>query len=360
VLGPREEQYVLEAVRSGYVSSRGPFVTRFERGFAEYIGSRHGVAVSSGTAALHVALLALGIGPGDEVIVPSFTMIAAANAVRYTGARPILVDSERATWNLDPDGLERLRTPRTKAVLVVHTYGHPADMDPIQEWAQRHGIPVVEDAAEAHGAEYRGRRVGRLGVVGCFSFYANKIITTGEGGMVVTDRPELAERIALLRDQAFAGPRRFLHEIVGYNYRLTNLQAAVGVAQLERIDEFVAARRRHAHAYARLLEGAPGVEGSPEAAWAKSVFWMYCIRVDASRRDALAKRLSEVHGIETRPFFVPVHRQPAYRDQGVPEHLAVSEALSGTGLNLPSASNLTDPQLERICEAIRESLARPL
>jgi perosamine synthetase len=355
-LGRLDERFVLRALRSGYVSSRGPFVPEFERRFASYIGVGHAVAVSSGTAALHVALLALGIGPGDEVLVPSFAMIAVPNAVRYTGATPVLVDSERRTWNIDPSKLDAATTHRTKAALVVHTYGHPADMGPILAWARRRGAFVVEDAAEAHGATYRGRRVGGLGDVACFSFYANKIMTTGEGGMVVTNRASLAERSALLRDQGFGGPRRFLHEIVGYNYRLTSLQAALGLAQLRRIRTFVEAHRRHARLYNRLLASVPSLTLPPEATWARSVYWMYSVQLPAALRDPVQRRLAELHGIETRPFFVPIHLQPIYSSLEHRGGFPVAEELSLTGLNLPSASDLTHTQIVRVCDALRESL----
>ena len=232
MIGQRELDYVVKAVKSGWVSSKGEFIEKFEKSFATYLGAAHGVATSSGTTALHLALASLGIGQGSEVIIPSFTMIATANAVTYTGARPVLVDSEPETWNINPNKIKEKITARTKAIMVVHTYGHPADMDPVIETARQHGLYVVEDAAEAHGAEYKHRKAGNLGDVACFSFYANKIVTTGEGGMVVSNREDIAKMAALLRDQAFEGGRRFLHRYVGFNYRITNLQAALGVAQL--------------------------------------------------------------------------------------------------------------------------------
>lgn len=352
VLGAREERLVGQAVRSGFVSSRGPFVERFESGFAEYVGRREGIAVSSGTAALHLAFVALGLGPGDEVLVPAFSMIACPNSVRYTGARPVAVDAEPRTWNLDPEALEAARTPRTRAVLVVHTYGHPADLAPITEWARDRKLAVVEDAAEAHGAEYRGRRTGGFGELSCFSFYANKIITTGEGGMVLTDRPELAERLRRLRDQGFGGPRRFVHDLLGFNYRLTNVQAALGCAQLERIDRFVAARRRNARRYAARLRGVAGIELPPEAGWARSVYWMYSVRVRPDDRDRIARTLRDVHGIETRPFFYPIHRQPIYEGTVGRGPFPIADALSASGLNLPSSSDLTAAEIRTVSDAL--------
>ena len=231
-LGEKELSYVTECILTGWVSSAGKFVTRFEEIFAEFCGTQHAITTSSGTTALHLALLALGIGPGDEVIVPSLTFIATANAVTYTGASPVFIDSELETWNLDPNLIEEFITPRTKAIIPVHLYGHPVNMAAIVEIAQRHGLVVVEDAAEAHGAKYQGRRVGGIGDLGIFSFYGNKIVTTGEGGMVVTNRADLAEKIRILRGHGMSPERRYWHPVLGYNYRMTNLQAALGVAQM--------------------------------------------------------------------------------------------------------------------------------
>jgi perosamine synthetase len=353
-LGERELLYVSECVLSGWVSSAGPFVTRFEELFAEFTGSRHAIAVSSGTAALHLALLGLGVGPGDEVIVPALTFVATANAASYTGAQPVFVDSEPGTWTIDPELIEGAITPRTKAIVVVHLYGHPADLDPILELAGRHGLPVVEDAAEAHGAGYKGNPVGGLGAVGVFSFYGNKIVTTGEGGMLVTDDGELAEKVRRLRAHGMSTERRYWHPVLGYNYRLTNIQAALGVAQMERIDELVAAKRRVARLYAEGLEGVPGICLPPEASWASSVYWLYSVLVDEEAfgmgRDELMNRLAG-EGLETRPVFTPLHLQPLY-DTGA--RLPVAEQLAATGLSLPSAAGLSEEQVRRVTELVVE------
>ncbi len=358
-LGEKEIEYVTAAVKSGWISSLGQYVTEFENKFSKYCGAKYGVTTSSGTTALHLALAVLGIRPSDEVIIPDLTMIATANAVRYTGARPVAVDSESETWNMDATKLEAKITSKTKAIMPVHTYGHPADMDAILESARKHELFVVEDAAEAHGAEYKTRRVGGLGDVGCFSFYANKIITTGEGGMLVTNDEKIAEKARLLKDQAYEKKRRFWHQQVGFNYRLTNLQAALGLAQFERINEFVETRRKNAHLYNSLLADVECLRLPPEAEWAKNVYWMYSILVQEGyglSRDALIAKLTEA-GIESRPFFFPVHLQPAYSDFFNKASYPVAQCLSDTGLNLPSGNTLTEREITRVCETIR-SLAK--
>jgi perosamine synthetase len=351
-LGERELLYVTECVLSGWVSSAGAFVDRFEHAFADFCGTRHAVACANGTAALHLALAGLGIGSGDEVIVPTLTFVATANAVAYTGARPVLVDSEPRTWAIDPALVEAAITPRTKAIVVVHLYGHPADLDPILDVAARHGLPVVEDAAEAHGARYRDRVVGGLGTVGAFSFYGNKIVTTGEGGMLVTDDDALAERLRLLRAHGMAPDRRYWHPVLGFNYRLTNLQAALGVAQMERVEELIASKRRIAAQYTAGLRDVPGLTLPPEEPWATSVYWLYSVLVDEDAfglgRDELMAVLAE-EGVETRPVFVPLHRQPLY-DTGA--RLPVAERIAATGLSLPSAVGLGEEQVRRVTEAV--------
>jgi perosamine synthetase len=304
-----------------------------------------------------VALAAIGVSPGDEVLVPSLTFVATAAAVRYCGGVPVFLDSDAATWGLDPASLASRITPRTKAIVPVHLYGHPCDMDPILEVARRHGLAVVEDAAEAHGAEYRGRKVGALGAVGCFSFYGNKIMTTGEGGMCVTDDAVLAERLRLLRDHGMDPKRHYWHDVVGYNYRMTNLQAAIGVAQVKKLPGFVEAKRRLARWYAEALQ--PLAESGclrlhPEALWARSVFWMYSVLVGDSSlsRDQVRVRLSD-RGVDSRPFFHPVHTLPPYdrRDQ-----LPVAEGLAARGINLPSGLRLQRSDVARVARALREAL----
>ncbi|MCO6451616.1 MAG: aminotransferase class I/II-fold pyridoxal phosphate-dependent enzyme [Caldilineales bacterium] len=351
--GEKELKYTAECVLTGWVSSAGPFVTRFEEMFAEFCGAKHAIAASNGTTALHLAMLALGIGPGDEVIVPTLTFIATANAVTYTGARPVFVDSEPETWNIDPAQIERAITPKTRAIIPVHLYGHPANMAAILDIAQRYGLFVVEDAAEAHGARYQNRIVGNLGDIGIFSFYGNKIITTGEGGMLVTDRTDLAERIRILRDHGMSPERRYWHTHLGYNYRMTNIQAALGVAQMERIDAILAAKRQLARTYGAGLAGVTGLSLPPAAAWADNVYWLYSIQVQPERfgmrRDDLMAALQAMQ-IETRPLFPPVHQQPIY---ATGQRLPVAEALSQNGLSLPSSAALSPADIARIISAIR-------
>jgi len=356
-LSENVRRYVLDCVESGWISSLGEYVPRFEQAFSRFCGTAHGVATANGTTAIHLALAVLGIGPGDEVLVPDLTFVATANAVRYTGATPVLVDVDPRSWGMDPARAREKLTPRTKAILPVHLYGHPVDMDPILELARRHGLRVVEDAAEAHGARYKGRPVGGLGDLGCFSFYGNKIVTTGEGGMVVTDDPALAEQLAFFRDHAMDGKRRYYHPAVGFNYRMTNVQAAIGCAQLEAIDEILARRRRIAEAYARGLDGIPGLALQPRAGWAEPVCWMFSALVEEAfgldRAEVIAG-LRE-RGVDSRPFFVPLHELPPYRDEGP---YPVAEALGRTGINLPSGNRLTPEAIETVCRALRELATR--
>lgn len=356
-LGKSESILVDQCLREGWISGISPYVERFEEAFSKFCGAKYGVACNSGTTALHLALATLGIGQGDEVIIPTFTMIATPNSVRYTGAKPVLVDAEPETWNLDTSKLEKTVTPRTKAIMPVHTYGHPADLDLISEVARKHSLRVVEDAAEAHGAVYKGKRVGSLSDIGCFSFYANKIITTGEGGMLVTDSEELAERAKWLRAHAFGRDgKHFYHEELGFGYRLSGLQAALGLGQLEHIDEFVATRRRNARHYNDLL-GKLGkkVTLPPEMPWAKSIYWMYSILIEEAlgiSRQELMARL-EKDGIETRTFFYPVHAQPIYSDLGRSEMFPIADMLSRKGINLPSGNDLIEEEVDLVCDRIK-------
>lgn len=358
-LSGNEEKYLLECIRTGWISSKGKFVQEFEEKFASYIGVKHAIAVSSGTAALHLALAALDVGPGDEVIVPTFTMIACANVVRYLGAKPILVDSEPNTWNIDPNKIEEKITRKTKAIMVVHIYGHPADMDPIIKIARRYDLYVIEDAAEAHGAEYKGKKVGGIGDVGCFSFYANKIITTGEGGMIVTNDDDIAEKVRRLRDQGYNVKLRkwLVHDIIGYNYRMTNLQAAIGLAQLERIEEFVKRHRENAYYYNQLLKRVRGITLPPEAPWAKNVYWMYTILVNEEitgiSRDELMRKMEE-YKVDTRATFLPIHLQPPYKEMYKHERYPVAEMLGKRGINLPSGNTLTKEDIEYVVTVLKE------
>ena len=355
-LGGNEMKYVQQAIETNWISSAGSFIRDFEANFAEACGTRYGIACANGTVAMHLAMATLGLEPGDEVILPTFTMIATINAVTYCGATPVLVDSELDYWQMDVQQVADKITPHTKAVIPVHIYGHPVDMDPLMELAQRYGIAVIEDAAEAHGGEYKGRRCGSLGDAAGFSFYGNKIITTGEGGMITTNDREIAKLAWNLRDHAFSSERHFWHKFVGFNYRMTNLQAAVGLAQVEQMDGFVADRQRNAAEYSRRLRDIPGITTPPEAEWAKNVYWMYGILVDEAQygmnRDQLRRALAD-HGIETRTFFIPMHCQPVYWQAFKGQRYPVADQLCRDGFYLPSASSLPLEELEYVTDVIR-------
>ena len=344
VLGEEELSNVIKAVKSGWVSSKGEFVTEFETKFAEYCGVKYGTAVTSGTTALHLSLKALGVNKGDEVIIPTLTFIATANAVTYCNAKPVFVDSHPDYWCINPEKIEEKITKKTKAIIPVHLYGHPCDMDAIADIAEDNGLSIVEDAAEAHGAEYKGRKTGSLGDVSCFSFYGNKIITTGEGGMCTTNDEELAEKMKLLRDHAMSEEKTYWHEMVGFNYRMTNLQAAIGVAQLKKLDSFIKKKRKIAEWYNKYLQNSIK---HPEMPWAKCVYWMYSILIE--NRDRVIHRL-EKSGIESRPFFYPMHVLPPYRNN---ERYPVAEELSKRGINLPSSPNLRMGDIKKIAEVIK-------
>jgi perosamine synthetase len=357
-IGESELSLVSDAVRSGWVSSLGKYIPEFEQKFATFCGTKHAVSVFNGTVALHLALVALGIKPGDEVIVPSLTFVATMNAVLYCGATPVFADSEPTTWNIDPIDIEKRITRKTKAIIVVHLYGHPAQMDAILKIARKHKLKVIEDAAESHGALYKGKKVGSLGDVGCFSFYGNKVITTGEGGMIVTNNKKLAESMQFLKDHAMSATRKYFHPVMGFNYRLTNLQAALGVAQMTKIDRFIVKKRHVAQEYNRLLSGLPGIVLPPETSWAKNVYWMYSILVtpDAGlSRDDLAKELKK-RNIDSRPFFVPNHKLPYLPAKTRNITLPNAETLSAQGMNLPSSVLVTDEQIAAVCSAIKEIL----
>ena len=356
----RELEYVTEAVSKGWISSSGSYVSQFEARFSEHLGVRHSVTVSNGTAALHLALVAAGIGPGDEVIVPTFTMVASAAAVCYTGATPVFVDCERDTFNLDVAKVEAKLTERTRAIMPVHIYGLPCDMEPLLELSRRRGLTVVEDAAEAIGSLYKGRACGALGELGCFSFFANKVITTGEGGMVVTNDDALAEKLRYYKNLCFpvGGPRRYVHQHIGFNYRMPNTSAAIGLAQLERVEEYVARRRDNAHRYNQRLAGERGITIPVDRPFSRNSFWMYSILIEDDfglPRDRVMALLGE-RGIETRSFFVPMHQQQGLADYGcdVSGSYPNAEYVSSRGLYLPSGSGLSEEQIEQVC---RELLA---
>jgi perosamine synthetase len=353
-----ERDYVLDCLETTWISSSGKYVDAFERSFAEFCGVEHALTCANGTVALHLALLALGVGPGDEVIVPTLTYVASANAVVYCGATPVLVDSEPDSWNLDPARVAEAITERTKAIMAVHLYGHPADMDPLVELAREHRIAIVEDAAEAHGAQYRGQTVGSIGDVSTFSFYGNKIITTGEGGAVVTNDAELATRIKMLRGQGQDPNRRYWFPVVGYNYRLTNVAAAIGLGQLERVDWHLERRREVARWYAEFLGPDRRITTSPEQPWARSSFWISCalLAEDTQPRDDVMARLAD-RGIETRPFFYPMHTLPMYEHLLRPEAgFPVAESLARRGLNLPTSAMLTRDDVRYVCEELSAAL----
>jgi perosamine synthetase len=367
MLGKRELEYVSECVRTGWVSSAGRFIHEFEREWAAYCGRKYGVAVCNGTAALQVAVAALDLQPGDEIILPTFTIVSCILAVVYNGCVPVLVDAEPATWCMDVDKVKDKISPKTRAIMAVHIYGHPVDMDPLLSLAEQYGLAVIEDAAEAHGCEILNRiktdspewrRCGSFGTLSCFSFYANKLITTGEGGMVLTNDSKLAERIRGLRNLGFLPGRRFHHEELGFNFRMTNMQAALGLAQLERIEEIIARKRWMGREYTRRLQEIQGLKLQQQEVWARSVYWMYgVVLAQESNMDArlLSQELKK-RGVETRPFFIGMHEQPVFRKRGlfVGEQYPVAERIARRGLYLPSGLTLTEDQLEKVCNALRE------
>lgn len=348
-----EKKYVLDCLESTWISSNGKYIQQFEEAFAKFCGVKCALSCCNGTVALHLALLALGVGPGDEVIVPTLTFVATANAVSYCGATPVFVDSEIETWNMDTSLLEDLITPRTKGIVVVHIYGHPVDMDPVLAVARKHGLFVIEDAAEAHGAEYKGRKVGSIGDIATYSFYGNKIITTGEGGMVVTSNRELACRIRQLRAQGMDSHRRYWFPVIGYNYRMTNVAAAIGLAQLEKVNWHVTRRREIATQYARCLGDVPGVRFQAEKPWARNVYWMTSVVLDEQwpDRDLVMEKLADA-GIETRPFFYPMHTLPIYCKSARGQDYPISEKVAARGINLPSSAKLTEEDVGYICDQL--------
>ncbi|MDX6768428.1 MAG: DegT/DnrJ/EryC1/StrS family aminotransferase [Elusimicrobiota bacterium] len=360
VLRGNELRYVTRCVRSGWISSIGPMVGEFESAFARRLGVAEAVACSSGTAALHLVLAASGLGPGDEIIVPAFTMAAVANAALYVGARPVLADVDPVTWNVDPDDARRRVTRRTKALLAVHTYGVPAPMTALARLARERGLLLLEDAAEGLGGEWDGRPAGAWGKAAAFSLYANKVVTTGEGGVVATSDRAFASRVRTLRDHGFSADRHFWHRVVGFNYRMTSLQAAVGLAQLERFDALLEGRRRVARLYRAALAGVPGLTLPPVVPGTRSSDWVFGVLVGPAfglTRDALRARLA-ARGVETRSFFTPLNLQPAYARLFRGQRRRVSEALGHNGLYLPSSSGLSAERVAYVASCVR-SAARP-
>lgn len=361
LLAGNELAYVTEAVSSGWISSSGKYVAEFEKAFAAYCGVKHGIAVCNGTVALHLALVALGVGPGGEVIIPDFTMASSAFVVCYTGAKPVFVDADADTWNLDARLVEEKITLRTKAIMPVHIFGNPCDMAALRASADKHGIALLEDAAEAHGAEVLGKKAGALGNLAAFSFFANKNITTGEGGMVVTDDDKLAAACRYYKNICFPldAPRTYLHADIGFNYRMSNLHAAIGLAQVEKADYYRDLRVRHGLLYRELLSQIPGIVLQKDQPGGKNVFWMNGLAVRPKEygrtRDELIAHLAE-NGVETRLFFSGMHRQPALRKHGCDcsGNYPVSDFLADHGFYLPSGSGLADGDIERVCGLIRD------
>lgn len=353
-IGPKELEYVSDAVKSGWVSSIGEYIETFEGAFAAFCGTRYALAVSSGTTALHLALASAGIGPGDEVIIPDLTFVATANAVAYTGATVVCVDIDPQTLCIDTRAIERAITPRTRAIIPVHLYGHAADMGALMTIARERGLHVIEDAAEAHGAEFRGRRVGSFGEFGVFSFYGNKIITTGEGGMLTTGDHDLYLRAKTLRDHAMSPDKRYWHAEVGFNYRMTNMQAALGVAQMERISEFLAKRQRIMGWYREALGSEANLRLNYEAPETRNVYWMVCLEmmnITEIERAQLMRSLRDV-GVDSRPYFYPVSALPMYAAADTP----VAHRISPRGINLPSYTDLSEADVAEIGQATRRVL----
>ena len=362
LLDGNEKAYLASCIDTGWISSEGPFVTKFEADMAAMCGRKHGVAVANGTVALEAAIAALDLAPGDEVILPTFTIISCAGAIVRGGATPVVVDCDPLTWNMDAAQIESRITPRTKAIMAVHIYGVPVDMDPLMDIAQRHDLKVIEDAAQMHGQTYRGRACGSFGELSTFSFYPNKLVTTGEGGMVVTDDDALAERCRSLRNLCFQPERRFVHEELGFNFRMTNMQAAIGVAQLERLQDTIVRKRHIGARYRELLDGVRGLQLPVERTdYAESLYWVYGVVLDDDVPfDAAAamKKLQE-RGVGTRPFFWPMHEQPVFRRMGLfdGERHPNAERIARRGFYLPSGVALREEQMERVAAAVREILA---
>lgn len=369
LLNGREKELLAQCIDTGWISSDGPFVKKFEENFSGYIGVQHGIAVCNGTAALEAALYSIGIKTGDEVIMPSFTIISCAIAAIRLGATPVLVDIEPDTWTMDVSQIESKISNKTKAIMPVHIYGHPVDMDPVFKLAEKYDLKIIEDAAEAHGAEYFSKvkgnkwlKCGSMGDAAAFSFYANKIITTGEGGMVVTDDSEIAQRVGSYRNLCFKPEKRFYHTELGYNFRMTNLQAAIGVAQLERVEEFISIKRTLGEYYRQKLSNIPGVRFQIEKTFARSVYWMYSIELDETTGINAEMMMAKLRdkSIVTRPFFMGLHAQPVFHDIGLfkYETYTYTEGAYKQGLYLPSGLTLTKSQIDTVCNEIDEIMKK--
>lgn len=353
-LSGNEKKYVMDCLDSTWISSVGKYINEFEASFAKYIGIKHAISCSNGTVALHLPLLALDIGPDDEVIVPTLTYIATANAVAYVGAKRVFVDCDPETWAIDLEDLKKKITPKTKAIMVVHLYGHPADMDPLMEVANKNKIPVIEDCAESIGATYKSKMTGTFGLISTFSFFGNKVITTGEGGMVVTNDAQLEKKMRILKGQGMDPERRYWHPVVGYNYRMTNIQAAIGLAQLEQVDTFLKYRRQLAAWYNEELATLKNDITIPkEAAWAKHCYWMYSIMVnknDGKQRDSLMAFMA-TKGIETRPLFYPMHQMPPHKSN---DPFPKADDIAARGINLPTHTGLKRDDVSYIANSLKE------
>ena len=349
-------KYVSDCIKTGWISSSGSYLKEFEEKFAARFGVKHAITTTNGTASLHLAIAALNIGKGMEVILPAHTMMSSATAIVYTGAIPVLVDVERDSWNMDVTQIEKKITKKTKAMMPVHIYGLPVDMDPVIKLAKQYNLAIVEDAAESTGATYKNRLTGTLGDFGCFSFYANKIITTGEGGIVLTNDDELAAHARLLKDMAHSPKQRFLHEEIGFNYRMTNMQAALGLAQLEELDKYLKIKLWMAGMYNKLLSGLEGITLPVEKPCAKNVYWMYGILIEdsfgISREQFMVELLDR--GVDSRTFFVPMNKQPALLKMGLfkRERYPIADEIGEKGLYIPSGLAITKAQIEKVCEAI--------
>ena len=350
-IGIKEIEYVTDAIKSGWVSSLGKYIDMFEKKFAKYCGVKYAVATSNGTTALHLTLVSLGITKDDEVIIPDFTFVATASAVKYIGAKVITVDIEKDTLCISPKAIEKAITSKTKAIIPVHLYGYPANMKEINKIAKKYNLYVVEDAAEAHGAEENGKKVGGLSDAGVFSFYGNKIITSGEGGMITTNNEELCKKLRYLRDHAMSKDKRYWHTEVGFNYRMTNLQAALGVAQFERIDELLAKKKEIFEWYQEGLNDISNLKLNVQREGYKNVYWMICLEIigyDEERRDNLMKKLKE-NGIDSRPFFYPISDMPMYEKANTP----ITHKVYQRGINLPSFFDIKKEEIRYICNTIK-------
>ena len=359
LLNGNELKYLQECIETGWISSEGPFVRRFEEEFAMRVGRKHGIAVCNGSVALDAAVAALDIGQGDEVILPTFTIISCAVPIVRAGAIPVVVDCKSDTWNMDVGQIENKITSRTKAIMVVHIYGLPVDRDPVISLAEKYGLEIIEDAAEAHGLTYKGRPCGSFGDISIFSFYPNKLVTTGEGGMIVTDDDHLAERCRSLRNLCFQPKRRFVHEKLGWNFRMSNIQAALGVAQLEKLDESIAKKRYIGRRYNELLSDIPGIQlPLSRTDYAENIYWVYGIVLDNNMpfdAEEAMRQLAE-HKIGTRPFFWPMHEQPVFRNMGLfyDENHPVAERIARRGFYIPSGMAMPDGQIERVAKALKK------